>query len=487
LRLRLRRVYRSLSVPAAPPSPPLPSLSQSLSRAPPRGCAALLPPAPLHVTRVERFVAPVLFFAALLVRVVRIAYPSSVVFDEVHFLRFTAAYYYRRYFFDIHPPLGKLVFLLVTYLFCGAPRLTYDNNAEPFGSQSYVPLRFTSALFGSALPPLTFLICRTLGLSFPASLLPAFVHVFEHLAVIESRLVLCDPQLLCFMALCLLCALRMWRAPSPHRTRWVLATALSGAAALSVKWTALVTPALVAIISLTARPFTPTPLAPTHILLAACVAITFYTALFWLHFRILIFSGAGDPFMNISFQRTLLNGTHYDVNATPNAFWTNFFFLNRQMYKANKGITVRHHWESRWWQWVINMRGLLFYNELNPQAQWANERIYAVVNPVVTIVTLLWLLVFLFISCSLLVRRTKPSRNRTTNRKLRAFLARGWIFLAAFLFNLLPYLEVARCTFLYHYLPPLFYALLGTANLVDLIPSRRIQCFTNSGCSNAKQ
>ena len=30
--------------------------------------------------------------------------------------------------------------------------------------------------------------------------------------------------------------------------------------------------------------------------------------------------------------------------------------------------------------------------------------------------------------------------------------------------------EVARCTFLYHYLPPLFYALLSTANLIDLIP-----------------
>lgn len=35
--------------------------------------------------------------------------------------------------------------------------------------------------------------------------------------------------------------------------------------------------------------------------------------------------------------------------------------------------------------------------------------------------------------------------------------------------------EVARCTFLYHYLPALFYALLSVSNLIDLIPSLRTQ------------
>lgn len=35
--------------------------------------------------------------------------------------------------------------------------------------------------------------------------------------------------------------------------------------------------------------------------------------------------------------------------------------------------------------------------------------------------------------------------------------------------------EVARCTFLYHYLPALFYAFLSIANVLDAIPSLRVQ------------
>ena len=35
--------------------------------------------------------------------------PNETVFDEVYFGSFTSSYVARQYFFDIHPPLGKLV------------------------------------------------------------------------------------------------------------------------------------------------------------------------------------------------------------------------------------------------------------------------------------------------------------------------------------------------------------------------------------------
>lgn len=35
--------------------------------------------------------------------------PNETVFDEVYFGSFTTSYVQREYFFDIHPPLGKLV------------------------------------------------------------------------------------------------------------------------------------------------------------------------------------------------------------------------------------------------------------------------------------------------------------------------------------------------------------------------------------------
>lgn len=435
LRLQLRRFYRSFSHP-----PPLPTLSQIPSSRSRRRIPAPLPARPHDSHPKQYLLPPLLFILALLPRLYSISYPPSVVFDEVHFLRFTSGYYNRKYIFDIHPPLGKLVFALVTYLFCGAPHLKYDINGERFGDQTYVPLRVTSALFGAGLSPLSFLICRTLGLSLPASLLPAFMLSFDHMSLIESRLVLCDAQLMFFMALCLLCALRMWRAPPHARTPWVVATAAAGAAALSVKWTALVTPALVAIVSLTGYPFTKTRLAPNHIVLAAITALALYTGCFWLHFHILIYSGSGDPFMNFSFQRTLIGGKNYSPNATSDGFLRNFVFLNKQMYIANKGIKTRHRWESRWWQWMINMRGLLYYNELNADNQLLNEKIYLIVNPVVTAVTLASLLIFLCVSVFAFLRKHDQSEKPIRSLRLQAFIARGSFFLVAYVLNLLPYL-----------------------------------------------
>ena len=36
-------------------------------------------------------------------------HPNETVFDEVHFGKFVSGYYTGEYFFDIHPPLGKLI------------------------------------------------------------------------------------------------------------------------------------------------------------------------------------------------------------------------------------------------------------------------------------------------------------------------------------------------------------------------------------------
>lgn len=47
--------------------------------------------------------------AALVVRFYRISQPDQVVFDEVHFGAFAGQYLRREYYFDVHPPLAKML------------------------------------------------------------------------------------------------------------------------------------------------------------------------------------------------------------------------------------------------------------------------------------------------------------------------------------------------------------------------------------------
>jgi dolichyl-phosphate-mannose-protein mannosyltransferase len=46
---------------------------------------------------------------SFLTRFYRLAEPPAVVFDEVHFGKFVTWYFTGEYYFDIHPPLGKLI------------------------------------------------------------------------------------------------------------------------------------------------------------------------------------------------------------------------------------------------------------------------------------------------------------------------------------------------------------------------------------------
>jgi hypothetical protein len=53
---------------------------------------------------------------AFLVRFYRINHPDQVVFDEVHFGSFAGQYLRREYYFDVHPPLAKMLNGLAGYL-----------------------------------------------------------------------------------------------------------------------------------------------------------------------------------------------------------------------------------------------------------------------------------------------------------------------------------------------------------------------------------
>jgi dolichyl-phosphate-mannose--protein O-mannosyl transferase len=181
-----------------------------------------------------------LFAMAAAVRFYDLHYPDSVVFDEYHFGAFVNKYNWGKYFFDIHPPLGKLTLLWVGQLTgYDATTCSYDsihdvyadnckymilrNVAGAFArlvfvaalslvSQTSPPCLWCSAFFGCLLPPCLFSIARKMGMSNSVAFLVGSLSVFDSMEVIESRHILVDSQLMFYCGLSLWFALKYWDA-----------------------------------------------------------------------------------------------------------------------------------------------------------------------------------------------------------------------------------------------------------------------------------
>lgn len=415
----------------------------------------------------------ILFVIATCVRFYRLGMPSSVVFDEYHFGTFVDNILSGATHFDIHPPLGKLTLAVFGYLvgYRPDPNFGYDEIGKEYGSVLYYPLREIAAVFGVVTVPLMYSTARTLGVSWVGSLLVAGFFCFDNLNIVESRLILMDSQIVFYLVLSLFCALHLWRSTPRtwNRFWWLTATGLVCGCSISVKWTALATPGLIAIVSFFGLHFMDDPLSLLECLWAGVMGLGLYTALFWVHFKTLTHTGPGVGFFPEEFRKTLIGEPGYDPTVKRKPFFELFVYLNKYMFTANSGITTRHHWESYWYQWVVNWRGLL-YSNTSVEGKWA--AVYLFSNPIIcwscAAFVGLFMIGFLFSIRYRDAKWLKALRRESFlyARRTSIFLFWGWLI------NLLPYILVDRSAFVYHYLPGLIYAQLLSGVLVDQLPKK---------------
>lgn len=85
-----------------------------------------------------------LFVMAACVRFYGIGFPNGVVFDEVHFGGFVSDYNLGKWFFDIHPPLGKLTLVWLGNAFgYNSSACVYSGIHDTYGPEcKYYILRY---------------------------------------------------------------------------------------------------------------------------------------------------------------------------------------------------------------------------------------------------------------------------------------------------------------------------------------------------------
>jgi dolichyl-phosphate-mannose-protein mannosyltransferase len=367
----------------------------------------------------------VLTFLAAVTRFAAITHPRAIVFDEVYFREAALRYLNGSYFFDLHPPLGKL-------LLAGWAKL-FGVSAAVQSTDPVVILRVLPALAGTALVAVFYQLLRELTASRRVATFGAALLLLDNAILVESRLILIDSMLLLFGIGALTCYLASRRRTG--RAHWILLTSsavLAGMAA-STKLTGISALGLIGLVwfAQTLRQRVSWRLALPQAAILVLVPAIFYVGVFAIHFQLLPHSGPGDAFMSQQFQSTLVGNANYNPAASM-SFLDRFIELNNSMHSYELSLNNSHHpYSSSWLSWPFMTRPVYYWTS-------GQAYIYLQGNP------LIWwgLLVGVVVVAVGWLRRPELFAR---HRWAMALLGVAW---AA---NFLPFATIVRPMFLYHY------------------------------------
>ncbi len=346
----------------------------------------------------------VLFFITFLgglLRWLRLTEPKAVVFDEIYYaldaqsllqsgvekvaienpdaqmLLGDTNLFFNEGAFVAHPPTGKWLIALGQYLF----------GFNTFG------WRFSSALFGTLLIILTFLVARELLKSNWFALFAASLVALDGLAIVMSRIALLDGFLTFFVLLAVLfllkdletSAVRIDNSPIIktrfgsyyyfHWYRWLAGISLG--LAISVKWSGLWFLGILGLLALEFDLYFRSHYQPKFLFLGHLLKD------WWLIFiqlpltvvLVYVISWTGWFASSLSWGKN-----YYD------SIWQDFYYYHQEIFNFHTQLTQEHNYESYAAGWPILLRPTAFYYEetnLNCPAEVCASEILALGNPAI--------------------------------------------------------------------------------------------------------
>ncbi len=370
----------------------------------------------------------------------RISTPPRPVFDEAYFSTFPAQNVLRETYFDLHPPLGKLIFSLPLYFYDSDSLkeadyiklsrnptnggLDTDYKPKDFKNFPYVDLRLISVLFGLVFLSAFFLFVREVAGNY-AALLALFFAIFENALLLHTRLILMDGIYMAFGLLGLYFFFRKKTAPVTAGLFWGLA--------LSVKLTALAFIGPVLIMWMIVNNQRGDAEIKKRVLKFILTGILILTGV-WFFVSILLFP-AGE-------RITLFNNL-FNLGLTP-SFWTPILVFLREVFYSLNGYTNGggHPMMSPWYFWPV-MLGAMRYGD-------SGLNIALIGN------YFIWYLSALGVIAAIIKFVRDGIKRIGISQEFKPAL----ILLGGYIFALVPFFTIIRrATFLYHYFPALVFAL----------------------------
>lgn len=373
--------------------------------------------------------------------------PRAVVFDELWYEKFVGYYLTGAHFFDVHPPLGRLMFLGFASVLHLRPGDLLTPVAEP-------ALRLLPALFGTILIPLVFVILRQLGASRRVATIAAIAVLLDNALLVMSRIILPDIFLIVFGLGAVSAYLAARVRAGTSRWGFLILSALLAGCALSVKWTGAsglgVVLAVWFVDWLVGGKSWPRFVREGALLVAIPALV--YVGSWAVHFSLITHSGPGDSFMPGRFRAQLPGAPNYDPAAPRLSFWTKLAEVHRSIRYGNASLAIAANaGSSRWYTWPIMKHPVGMWQRDSTQTPTSpHTMIILIGNPVV------WWAALIGALAAVIAARAQRQQFRT--RKFGLLLLAG-----GFLLNYVPFIAITRLMYLYHYLFALVYLIAFTS------------------------
>nr|XP_020469607.1 protein O-mannosyl-transferase 2 isoform X1 [Monopterus albus]XP_020469608.1 protein O-mannosyl-transferase 2 isoform X1 [Monopterus albus] len=261
-------------------------------------------------------------------RLYKITEPPHVCWDETHFGKMGSYYINRTFFFDVHPPLGKMLIGLAGYMTGYDGTFPFIKPGDKYEHHNYWGMRGFCAVLGSFLPVFAYLVVLELSQSHTGALITAILLIFDTGCITVSQYILLDPILMFFIMAAVLSMVKFnQQRHRPFTSPWCLWLVLTGvnlAGALGVKFVGLFVIMLVGLntvwdlwrllgdLSLSLVDIAMHFLA--RVVGLILLPLLLYVTIFAVHFFVLNKSGPGDGFFSSAFQSRLIGNNLHNAS-----------------------------------------------------------------------------------------------------------------------------------------------------------------------------
>ena len=347
----------------------------------------------------------------------RPGYMNSTYFDEIYHARTALEHIENVYPYEItHPPLGKEIIGLGIRLF----------GMTPFG------WRFMGTLFGVLMLPILYVFLKRMTRSSAIAGCATVIFAFDFMHFVQTRIATIDTYSVFFI---LLMYLFMWRFVSGGRWRYLALSGVFFGLGAASKWTCIYAGAGLAVIWLVYW----ITQARKPRFAARFIANCGFCLVFFVAVPLVIYY--------VSYYHY---GTARGLEGGVGMFFTRDYFdivWDNQVYmwEYHSDLVSTHPYASRWYQWLVDARPILYYLEYFEDGT-TKSAFGAFMNPLFC-----WAGLIAIFANALFIFKDRDGK--------AAFIVIGYLA------QLLPWVLVTRLTFAYHYFPSEVFLILALANV----------------------